>query len=167
MIVLGADPGVARLGWGVIETAGSRRIHIEHGVVTTVAGPPLEIRLLHLYRSFRKLLERFRPDLVAIEEIFFKKNVKTAIAVAEARGILLLSAAESGARVATLTPSAVKQGIVGWGNAEKAQIQEMVRLLLGLRVAPRPDDAADALAIAYVASLGTAESLAAAGREAR
>ena len=158
MIILGADPGVARLGWGAIETAGSRRFHLGHGVLTTLPGAAIETRLHHLHRGFSGLLEKYRPDVVAIEEIFFRKNVKTAIAVAEARGILLLAAAQAGARGKSLTPSAVKQGIVGWGGAEKHQVMEMVRILLGLATAPRPDDAADALAVAFVASLDTLSS---------
>lgn len=153
MIYLGADPGVARLGWGVVEAVGSRRLHLGHGCLSTMSGAPHEIRLLHLFEAVRSLLAKFRPDFVAVEEVFFRKNVRTAISVAEARGAILIAAAEAGAKVRPITPSAVKQGIAGWGGADKGQVQRMIQMLLGLPEPPRPDDAADALAVAYVASL--------------
>ncbi|HEY8445892.1 MAG TPA: crossover junction endodeoxyribonuclease RuvC [Thermomicrobiales bacterium] len=147
MITLGIDPGTARLGFGVVAANGEARL-VESGVVATPANRPMPERLLALFDAVTDLLERHRPDVVAIEELFFARNVTTAIAVGQARGVVLLAAARAGTPVVEYSPSEVKHAIVGYGKAEKAQMQVMVRMLLGLDHIPQPDDAADALAVA-------------------
>jgi crossover junction endodeoxyribonuclease RuvC len=148
MIVLGIDPGTARLGYGVIDYVDGTPAMIDYGVAETVPTESMPERLLQIYGNVRLLLAEHDPDVMAVEKLFFARNVTTAIAVGQARGVVLLAAAERGIPVREYTPSEVKQSIVGYGKAEKSQIQEMVRIILGLDQIPRPDDAADALAIA-------------------
>jgi crossover junction endodeoxyribonuclease RuvC len=152
VIFFGIDPGTAITGYGVIETEGSARYHIAHGVVRTPQGIPAASRLRLLYDTLKGLLSRYQPDCVAIEELFFSTNTKTAIAVAEARGVALLCAAEVCREVMEFTPNRVKQAVTQNGRAEKHEVQTMVKLLLSLAEIPRPDDAADALAVALCAS---------------
>lgn len=152
MIFFGIDPGTAITGYGVVELEGTSRFHIAHGVVRTPAGLPGGARLKLLAESLRAILRRYSPDVVAIEELFFSTNVKTAIAVAEARGVALLVAAETGCEIMEFTPNRVKQSVSQNGRADKKEIQFMVKLLLNLSEIPRPDDAADALAIALCAT---------------
>ncbi len=152
MIFFGIDPGTATTGYGVVETAGTSRFHLAHGVVRTPAGIPAAPRLKMLFDALGGLLRRYEPDVVAVEELFFSTNVKTAMAVAEARGVALLAAAEHGAEVMSFTPNRVKQAVTQNGRAEKRDVQAMVRVLLALPDVPRPDDAADALAIALCAT---------------
>lgn len=147
-VILGIDPGIAITGFGVVaDHRGDARV-VEFGVIRTQAEDPLPQRLQTLYAELSALLERHRPHAIAIEELFFAKNARTALTVGHARGVALLAAAQTGARIYQYKPAEVKQAVTGYGNAEKRQIQEMVRLLLGLDDIPRPDDAADALAIA-------------------
>lgn len=154
MIVVGIDPGTATTGWGAIEVAGGRPIYLDHGAVRTPPTSPLSLRLLAIRDGVQDVVRRFRPEIVAVEEIFFTRNSKTAIAVAQGRGVALLVAADFGAPVTEFTPTQVKQAVVGYGSATKDQVGEMVARLLGLRRIPTPDDAADALAIALAATCG-------------
>src|SRR5512142_2114979 len=149
MLVLGIDPGTATTGFGLVrETERGELEMVECGALLTPAGELPERRLLMLYQQLRKLLLLHHPDSAAVEKLFFQKNVTTAIAVGQARGVILLALAESGIRVQEYTPMEVKQAVAGYGGAEKRQMQIMVKALLGLPDIPRPDDAADALAIA-------------------
>lgn len=148
MRILGIDPGIAIVGYGVIESQGSRLKHIENGVLTTPAGMPLPHRLEQVYNGMKKLLTLFEPEAIAFEELFFAKNAKTAITVGQARGVALLAAAQESEQLFEYTPLQIKQGVVGYGRAEKNQVQQMVKVLLNLPDIPKPDDAADALAVA-------------------
>lgn len=147
MLTLGIDPGTARLGFGVV-ASGDEPQAVEFGVVQTAADRPMPERLIELHGAVRRLLERHRPDSLAIEQLFFARNVTTAMAVGQARGVVLLAAAQAGVPVVEYTPAEVKQAVVGYGKADKEQMQEMVRIILGLDRVPQPDDAADALAVA-------------------
>jgi len=146
VITVGIDPGTARLGYGVIDADGPRAV--DFGVVETPSGLALPDRLAALFDRLTDLLADHRPRAVAVEQLFFARNATTAMAVGQARGVVLLAAARAGVPVAEYTPAEVKQAVVGYGRAEKGQMQEMVRLLLGLERVPHPDDAADALAVA-------------------
>lgn len=145
---IGIDPGTARMGWGVVEEAGGIVHLVECGVLTTPAGASQALRLLQLYNDLRALIELYRPAAAAIEELFFGKNVNTALTVGQARGIALLAFAQAGIPVHEYKPLQVKQALAGYGGADKRQVQEMVRLTLRLPAIPRPDDAADAVAVA-------------------
>ncbi|HID86461.1 MAG TPA: crossover junction endodeoxyribonuclease RuvC [Anaerolineae bacterium] len=148
MLILGIDPGTAITGYGLVAGDGDELALVGYGVITTPSGSPLPQRLRTLYRELTDLIARYRPTAVAIEELFFSRNVRTALAVGRARGIALLAAAEAGLPVHEYTPLQVKQAVVGYGRATKDQVQQMVRVLLGLDVVPQPDDAADAIAVA-------------------
>ena len=148
MRVLGIDPGTAITGYGVVEEVQGELKPLAFGVVRTPAGQSLPMRLQSIYRALRKLATDWKPAAAAVEELFFSSNVRTAMSVGQARGVVLLALADAGLAVAEYTPLTVKQAVTGYGNADKAQMQEMVRLLLGLAEVPRPDDAADALAVA-------------------
>ncbi|MEJ7901964.1 MAG: crossover junction endodeoxyribonuclease RuvC [Thermomicrobiales bacterium] len=149
MVTLGVDPGTARLGFGVvIDGDGGGPQALDFGVVETPSVMPMPERLVVLYDAVNDLIARHRPDTLAVEQLFFARNVTNAMTVGQARGVVLLAAARAGMRVAEYTPSEVKQAVAGYGKADKEQMQEMVRLTLGLVVAPHPDDAADALAVA-------------------
>jgi crossover junction endodeoxyribonuclease RuvC len=147
-LVLGLDPGLAITGYGLVASSGQELILVAQGVLRTPAGKPLAERLLQLHRALTALIIRYRPDAAAVEELFFGNNARTAMTVGEARGVLLLALAEAGVPIHGYTPLQVKQAVTGYGQAEKPQVQEMVRLLLRLAEPPRPDDAADALAVA-------------------
>lgn len=148
MIILGIDPGVGTIGFGVIEAERGKNRLIQYGVITTPTGIPLSDRLLQIYQDIKKLLELFHPDEVAIEELFFSKNITTGISVAHGRGVLLLAVAERQIPVFEYTPMQVKQSVAGYGKAEKKQVMLMTQRLLNMKQLPRPDDAADALALA-------------------
>jgi crossover junction endodeoxyribonuclease RuvC len=149
MIVLGIDPGTAITGYGVIRETQQGDIHaIDYGVITTPAGMPLEKRLQNLYQQLKELILLHKPDSGAVEKLFFQRNVKTALAVGQARGVVLLSFAETGLDVISYSPVEVKQAVTGYGAADKKQVQQMVKALLDLEEIPKPDDAADALAVA-------------------
>jgi crossover junction endodeoxyribonuclease RuvC len=148
LIVLGIDPGTAMTGYGLVERTGSRLRALDYGCLETPAGMPLPERLLLIQDGLIDLVETYRPDLVAVERLFFNKNVQTAFAVGQARGVALLTAARFGLPVHEYGPHEVKLAVTGHGRAEKIQVQRMVQVVLGLAVLPRPDDAADALAIA-------------------
>ena len=148
MRILGIDPGVATVGFGVIDSERGTQKMIQYGAITTSAGLPLATRLVQIAQDLEQLITQFQPDEIAIEELFFSKNITTGIAVAHARGVILYTAERLRVPVYEYTPMQVKQAVVGYGLAEKQQIMDMTRRLLKLKTIPRPDDAADALAIA-------------------
>ena len=148
MKVLGIDPGTALVGYGVVQSDGVELEAAGYGVITTAASQNLPARLEEIYQTLLGLIQDTTPDAVAVEELFFSRNARTAFMVGQARGVVLLAAAHSGLPVFEYTPLQVKQAVVGYGRASKKQVQEMVRVLLHLADVPRPDDAADALAVA-------------------
>ena len=148
MIILGIDPGYAIVGVGVIEYSGNKFRTIDYFAVTTDANTPFDKRLKIIYDSVCEVICKYKPDFMAIEELFFNNNAKTAIAVGEARGVILLAAVNHALEIFEYTPLQVKQAVVGYGRAEKNQIQQMTKALLNLSCLPKPDDVADALAIA-------------------
>ncbi|MGE5614626.1 MAG: crossover junction endodeoxyribonuclease RuvC [Bacillota bacterium] len=148
MVIMGVDPGFATTGYGIVKYEGNKFSLLDYGVVTTEAGAPFAQRLLRLDERISAIIGMYKPDAVAVEELFFSKNIKTAITAAHGRGIVLAAAAKSGLEVFEYTPLQVKQAVVGYGRAEKLQVQQMVKVILNLPGIPKPDDAADALAIA-------------------
>lgn len=148
MLVLGIDPGTAITGYGLVCQTRDGLSALTYGVIRTPARQSLPTRLLHIYRSVQQLVDEHQPAVVAIEEVFFSNNARSAFAVGQARGVCLLAAAQAGRPVFECTPLEVKQAVVGYGRAAKDQVQQMVRMLLNLDEPPRPDDAADALAVA-------------------
>lgn len=148
MVILGIDPGVATVGFGVIRAEGSKNELIRCGAVTTEAGLRLSVRLAQIYKDITELIKMFSPDAISIEELFFNTNLKTGISVAHGRGVIILAGENSGVPMYEYTPLQVKQAVTGYGRAEKKQVMEMVRRLLGMKEAARPDDASDALALA-------------------
>jgi len=148
VIVLGIDPGTAALGYGIVERTGSRLREVDHGCLVTSPDLGLPERLLAIHSLVDELLSLHQPHLLGIERLFFSRNVQTAFAVGQARGVVLLAAAQHGTPVREATPNEVKSAITGYGAADKDQVQRMVQLVLGMSELPRPDDAADALAIA-------------------
>ncbi len=148
MVILGIDPGLAIVGWGVIDYGKNRFRTIDYGSLQTPAGEATETRLVNIYSGMQELIKRYKPSCMAVEELFFNTNITTGIRVSQARGVILLAAAQAGIEIAEYTPLQVKQAVVGYGRADKHQIITMVTRLLGLREPPKPDDTADALAIA-------------------
>ncbi|HEX7222776.1 MAG TPA: crossover junction endodeoxyribonuclease RuvC [Candidatus Limnocylindrales bacterium] len=148
MIILGIDPGTAALGYGIIERKGGRLRAIDYGCLETSPDTAMPERLLAIHSIVDELLDVHQPAVVGVERLFFSKNAQTAMAVGQARGIVLLAAAQHGRPVREATPNEVKSAIAGYGAADKQQVQRMVQLVLGMSELPRPDDAADALAIA-------------------
>jgi crossover junction endodeoxyribonuclease RuvC len=146
--VLGIDPGTATTGYGVVEEVGGQLKALTSGVIRTRAGQPMPTRLQVIHREIKQLAEKWQPAEAAVEELFFSKNVRTAMSVGQARGVAMLALADAGLPVVEYTPLAIKQAVTGYGSADKTQMQEMVKMLLGLSEVPRPDDAADALAVA-------------------
>ena len=148
MTVLGIDPGLASLGWGVISAAGGRYTHVAHGVLSTKAGQPQEARLLFLYNEVQRLIAEHHPDQAGMENLYFVKNITSGLPVAEVRGVVQLAFAQAGLIIGQYNPTQIKLALVGVGQADKRQVQEMVKLLLKLPEIPKPDHAADALAAA-------------------
>ena len=148
MVVLGIDPGVATIGFGVLRADRGKNTLLQYGVITTPAGIPLSQRLVQIDQDMEHLIRQFKPDEMAVEELFFSKNITTGIAVAHGRGVILLAAEKLGVPVFEYTPMQVKQAVVGYGAAQKRQVMLMTQRLLGMKEVPKPDDAADALAIA-------------------
>ena len=148
MRVIGIDPGTAITGWGIVEGSGSELQMVAVGTITTAAGSPLPERLQIIYHELTAIIEQWQPSTAAIEELFFSKNAKTALAVGHGRGVAMLALANADLSITEYKPLEVKQAITGHGGADKKQMQQMVKLLLALDDIPRPDDAADALAIA-------------------
>jgi crossover junction endodeoxyribonuclease RuvC len=149
MITLGIDPGIALTGYGIIEEKDDGSLHvINFGVIRTSADLSQADRLVHLYQRIKSIIFLHRPDTGAVEKLFFERNVRTALNVGQARGVALLVMAESGLQIGEYTPLEVKQAVAGYGGADKNQVQQMVKTILELEAIPRPDDAADALAVA-------------------
>ena len=148
MRIMGIDPGVATIGFGVVDADRGRQQLVRYGVITTPAGIPLSSRLYQISQDMSELIGLFHPDEVAVEELFFTKNITTGIAVAHGRGVILLELERSGVPVYEYTPMQVKQAVAGYGKADKRQVMAMTARLLKMREIPRPDDAADALALA-------------------
>lgn len=148
MTILGIDPGYGIIGYGLVKYDGRQFTPVQFGAIRTEIGAPMPQRLCELYNDLNTLLETFHPEEAAVEELFFNQNITTGIQVAQARGVILLALAQRGLRPTSYTPSQVKMSVVGYGKAEKRQVMEMTRTLLGLKKVPHPDDAADALALA-------------------
>ena len=148
MVILGIDPGFATVGFGLVSSERGRAALIRCGAITTAAGLPLPVRLLQIAGDLETIAGTFHPDVMAVEELFFNTNVTTGIGVAQARGVILMTAEKLNLPVFEYTPSQVKQAVVGYGKAEKRQVMDMTRRLLGMSACPKPDDAADALAVA-------------------
>ena len=148
MRVLGIDPGYAIVGWGVVEYAGNRFAPIAYGAVCTDKDTPFEQRLIEIYDGIKDICTRYQPEALSIEKLYYQHNQTTVIGVAEARGVILLAAAQCGVPIYEYTPMQVKQAVTGYGKAVKKQVQEMTRVLLHLPAIPKPDDTADALAMA-------------------
>ncbi|MBR1810492.1 MAG: crossover junction endodeoxyribonuclease RuvC [Clostridia bacterium] len=148
MRILGIDPGYAIVGWGVLDYNNNKFAPVDFGAVFTDAGTPFELRLARIFDDVNAIIERYRPQAMAIEKLFFNNNAKTAIDVAQARGVVLLAAVKQHVEIFEYTPLQVKQSVVGYGRAEKKQVQEMTRIILNLPKVPKPDDTADSLALA-------------------
>ena len=148
MIILGIDPGYAIVGYGVLEYTANKFRILDYGAITTDAGTPFNIRLEMIYDGVINIIERFHPDAMSVEKLFFNTNQKTVIDVGQARGVIMLAAQKKRVRSFEYTPLQVKMAVTGYGRAEKKQVQEMTRVLLNLDKVPKPDDTADALAIA-------------------
>lgn len=148
MLILGIDPGIATIGFGLVEAERGQAQMLRYGAITTPAGVPLSKRLYQIENDMESLIGQLHPDVISVEELFFNNNITTGIAVAHGRGIILYVAEKCGVPLFEYTPSQVKQAVVGYGKAQKHQVMEMTRMLLKLKAVPRPDDAADALALA-------------------
>lgn len=148
MLILGIDPGIAILGYGLVRYEANKFTVVDYGAVTTNAGTQMSKRLTRLYDGLIDIIESHKPDAFAVEELFFNKNIKTALTVGHARGVAVLAGAKSGVPTYEYTPLQVKQAVVGYGRADKCQVQQMVKILLNLKEVPKPDDVADALAVA-------------------
>lgn len=148
MKIIGIDPGTATTGFGVIQRQGGKVTFVDAGVITTPPTDPMPERLATIYTELTHLIKQHKPDQMAVELLFFTNNITTAMSVSQARGVVLLVAAQSGLPVAEYTPLQVKQAVTGYGQAAKQQVQQMVKTLLALKTIPKPDDAADALAVA-------------------
>jgi crossover junction endodeoxyribonuclease RuvC len=148
MIIMGIDPGFAITGYGIVKYEGNKFTPIDYGAITTASSMELPKRLLYLHNSLVELIDKYKPGAISIEELFFNKNIKTALTVGHGRGVAVLAAAQSGIDVFEYTPLQVKQSVVGYGRAEKSQMQQMIKVILNLPAIPKPDDVADALAVA-------------------
>ena len=148
MRILGLDPGIATIGFGLVESGRSKYSLVRCGVITTPAHTSLSSRLEQIYDDLTQLLDAFKPEAVSIEELFFNTNITTGIAVAHGRGVILLACQKAGVKIYEYTPLQVKQAVCGYGRAEKSQVMDMVRRLCNLKAPPKPDDAADAVALA-------------------
>lgn len=159
MVILGIDPGIATIGFGLIQSEKNQSKMLRYGVISTAAGLPLAERLLQISEDMQSLLSQFKPEEIAVEELFFSKNVTTGISVAHGRGVILLEAQRFAVPIYEYTPNQVKQAVTGYGKAEKQQVMSMTQKLLKLSKIPRPDDAADALAIALCHSRASSSLL--------
>ena len=148
MVIMGIDPGFAITGFGIVKYEGNKFSVVDYGAITTESTMKLPLRLLILNNRLEELIQKHKPDAISVEELFFNKNIKTALTVGHGRGVAILAAAKSGVEVFEYTPLQVKQAVVGFGRAEKAQVQQMIKVILKLTSIPKPDDVADALAIA-------------------
>lgn len=157
MRIIGIDPGTGILGFGVVDIIGHKTKLVTAGVITTPAHTPIDVRLEEIFDGLTEIIAETKPDVMAIEKLFFSRNVTTAISVAQARGVAMLTGRKAKLPIAEYTPQQIKQSLTGYGKADKKQVQEMVRIQLGLAEAPKPDDCADALAAAithYMMSRG-------------
>ncbi len=152
MRILGIDPGTGRLGYGIINYEGRKVELVDYGCISTPAHTEITERLVLIFDSITSIIEKYKPDVVAVEKLFFARNVTTVMTVGEARGVVVLAAKKAGVKITEFTPLQVKQALTGYGRAEKRQIQKMVQGILGLKEIPKPDDAADALAIAITST---------------
>lgn len=150
-VILGIDPGIADTGYGIIRVSGSKAVCLEYGSIKTASNLELPERLTILNSQLDKIIKKYKPDLAAIEELFFNKNVRTALTVGQARGVALFTISQNKVPIFNFTPSQVKQAVSAYGQASKSQVQKMVKMILALDEIPKPDDAADALAIALCA----------------
>lgn len=149
MVILGVDPGIARTGWGIIEKANSQKLTAKsYGCIETAAGLPIEARLLMIRKELVRIIKKYKPQALAVEDLFFNTNAKTALIVGQARGVIIVTAVELGLEVFSYTPLQVKIALTGYGRAEKDQMGKMVKILLNLKEIPKPDDTVDALACA-------------------
>ncbi len=148
MRIIGIDPGYAIMGWGILDLKGNKFSIIDYGSITTDAGVEAAKRLQHIYAELGAIIAKYQPDEAAIEELFFNNNAKTVILVGEARGIAVLACANAGLEISEYTPLQIKQALVGYGRADKKQVQAMVKAILNLKEVPKPDDTADAVAAA-------------------
>lgn len=148
MRILGIDPGIAIVGFGFIDKKGNRLVPVQYGSIQTEAHTEPSLRLQQVYDALLQLIDKYKPDAMAVEKLYFNRNVTTALTVGQARGVILLAGQQKQLQIGEYTPLQVKQAIVGYGKAEKQQVQEMVRMFLGLSETPKPDDVADALAVA-------------------
>lgn len=148
MLVLGIDPGTAITGYGLVREEEERLVLVDYGVIMTPSGQPLPVRLQTIYHGLASVIRHHQPQVAAVEELFFSRNVRTALSVGQARGVALLGLADAGLPIFEYKPMEVKQAIAGYGAADKQQVQQMVRMLLDLDEVPQPDDAADAIAVA-------------------
>ena len=167
MRILGIDPGIAIVGFGLIEANAGQAQMLQYGAITTEAGLPLATRLYQIGNDMEELLRQCKPDVISIEELFFNNNITTGIAVAHGRGVLLYAAEKCGVPLFEYTPAQVKQAVVGYGKAEKRQVMDMTKRLLKLKAVPRPDDAADALALALCHARSATSLLARANLQAK
>ncbi len=152
-IILGIDPGFGRVGWGVVEYSGGDIKHLAHGCIETNTKDSFVDRLVEIQKDLETIINKYQPEIAGVEDLFFYKNVTTAIKVSQARGVILLSLVNAGVAVEEFTPLQIKQSLTGYGRAEKGQIQKMVQMELGLAKKPSPDDAADALAVAITCAV--------------
>ncbi len=159
MRILGIDPGIATIGFGVVDSEAGKQCLVQCGVITTPAHTSLSSRLAQIYDDLTELIAMFKPDAVSVEELFFNTNITTGIAVAHGRGVILLACQKAGVGIYEYTPLQVKQAVVGYGRAEKKQVMEMVKRICQLPAAPRPDDAADAVALALCHARSTTSLL--------
>ena len=159
MRILGIDPGLAIVGWAVIDSNRGKLTPVAYGAITTPAHTDIEARLLMIKNDLEQIIDRYTPDEMAIEELFFNTNITTGIAVAEARGVILCTAHSKGVKISEYTPLQVKQAVVGYGKAEKQQVIAMVTSILKLKSPPKPDDTADAVAIAICHSHSAASAM--------
>ncbi len=148
MVILGIDPGYAIIGWGVLEYKANKFRVIDYGAVTTEAKTPFPLRLCDIYNGLCDIIKKYQPEVLSMEKLFYNNNAKTVIDVAQARGVITLAAQQNGIKIAEYTPLQVKQSVTGYGRAVKKQVQEMTRIILNLEKIPKPDDTADALAMA-------------------
>ncbi|AUG58226.1 crossover junction endodeoxyribonuclease RuvC [Acetivibrio saccincola] len=148
MVIMGIDPGIAIVGYGVVKYEGNKFTPMDYGAIRTDSSTGLSQRLLYIYNRLEEIIEKYKPDAISIEELFFNKNIKTALTVGHGRGVAVLAAARANIEVFEYTPLQVKQSVVGYGRAEKTQVQHMIKVILNLKKTPKPDDVADALAVA-------------------
>lgn len=164
MRILGIDPGIATVGFGIVDSDRGQPRYVTCGVITTPAKTPLSSRLDRIYSDLEELIATFKPDVIAIEELFFNTNITTGISVAHGRGVILLAVYRAGLPIYEYTPLQVKQAVVGYGRADKKQVIDMVKRILNMKLAPKPDDAADAVAIALCHARSSTSLLTANGR---